>query len=608
MLLRSDKLSRFLSLITKEENCILLWTGKPDKENKHSLFFSHPQDIITCFKLEEVNSCFEKIQVYLKKGFFIAGYLTYESGFAFEEILRKPIDCHYPLIWFGVYRNPLILHSKDLLNTKARLNNGYNLKPVGFSIDEDRYKLNVEKIKDYIARGETYQINYTIKKFFNFSGNPYKLFFQLSKNQEAAYCAFIKNKFEYILSFSPELFLRAKFGQITTRPMKGTIDRGRATLEDCAHALALRDSLKDKAENVMIVDLLRNDLGRISQIGSVRTKSLFDVERLNTLWQMTSTITSRLKGNLTWAKVFENVFPSGSVTGAPKIRTMEIIRELEASPRGIYTGSIGYISPHKSSVFNVAIRTLRIDRKNNKCELGIGSGIVWDSDPGKEWQECQLKSSFVDDKFCDFQLIETIALRAGKIPLLDYHLERLEESAYYFDFCFEKKHILFEIEKAKEETDKRFDYKLRLLLSKAGRLSLTCKKISKFQRQNLKIRFSQVRTDSGNVYLYHKTTRRHMYDSEHRQARKMGYFDCIFKNEANQVTEGAISNIFIERDSKLYTPSVSCGLLNGVYRRFLLANANVKECVLMPQDLYSANKVFIANAISGIIPVELERK
>ncbi len=602
-----SKLSQCLSLIAKEENCVLLWTGRVDEENKQSMLFLHPEDIITCYKLEDINSCFEKIQTFLKKGFFVAGYLTYEAGFAFEETLKDLGNPRCVLMWFGVYPKPLIFNSKDLVMPSSFVNNSYSLKPLGFNIDEDGYKLKVKKIKDYIASGHTYQVNYTIKKFFKFSGSPYQLFLQLSKNQEAAYCAFIKNKFEYILSLSPELFFRAKQGRITTRPMKGTIGRGKNTKEDCAQALALRDSLKDKAENLMIVDLLRNDLGRVSKVGSVKAASLFDVERLNTLWQMTSTITSRLKTDLTWQEIFRDVFPSGSVTGAPKIKTMEIIRDLEGSSRGVYTGSIGYFSPDKSSVFNVAIRTLRIDRKSKKCELGIGSGIVWDSDAKKEWQECQLKSSFADDKFCEFQLIETIALRCGKIPFLDYHLERLEESACYFGYCFRLKHILSEIKNMKEKLSKSYDYKLRLLLYKDGSVNITNYKLPPRCSEKLKIVFSPICTNSNDIFLYHKTTRRYLYDNEHRRVYKMGYFDCIFKNELNQVTEGAISNIFIEKDSKLYTPYISCGLLNGVYRRFLFDRAKVKECVLKPQDLYSADKVFISNAISGIIRVALAK-
>jgi para-aminobenzoate synthetase/4-amino-4-deoxychorismate lyase len=606
---RINSLTKALSRIDKEDKAVLFWTGKSDSENKTSLLFLDPVETIESWKLEDIAAGLGKIQAYLEKGYFAAGYLAYEAGFAFEEYLSKLKTPESLLMWFGIYRKPLVIPSIPSGEPTDPCGKGYRLQPLGYSVMPEEYKSAVRKIKSLIAQGDTYQVNYTIKKYFDFQGNPYALFEQLCRNQEVPYAAFIKNGYEYILSLSPELFFRCRGGLVTVRPMKGTIARAKISLQDYAQALSLRDSLKDRAENIMIVDLLRNDLGRVSQVGSVRTKSLFDVGKLNTLWQMTSTVTARLKNRISWQEFFKNIFPSGSVTGAPKIRTMEIIRNLEAKPRGIYTGSIGYLSGSGNAVFNVAIRTLRIDRKNHKAELGIGSGIVWDSDIEKEWQECQVKAAFLDTKVTSFKLIETMVLKDGCIDLFDYHLERLEESAAYFNFCFNRSKVMASIKRYIDILPKQYLYKLRLALSRDGFSSLSDERLEPIKKEKQKIIFSKFHTNSNDTFLYHKTTNRDLYTKEHNTCRKKGYFDCIFTNEFAQVTEGAISNIFIERNSKVYTPKLSCGLLNGVYRRYLLSTSlsPIQEAILYPKDIYAADKVYLTNAVSGIINVSLDK-
>lgn len=603
-------LTTALSQIQKEKNCILLWTGAQDRHNRNSFLFLDPKDILLCRRLEDIRLVFDKIQTYLERGFFAAGYIAYEAGFAFEESLKSLISPQGLLMWFGIYRKAhTFKQEEDILKNNDYIRKNYELKSSGLNITENEYKFAVGKIKRYIAQGETYQVNYTIKKHFEFKGNPYALFYRLCRNQEVPYAAFIKNEQEYILSLSPELFFRRDRGTLTVKPMKGTIERGKVAQEDYAQALRLKHAAKERAENIMIVDLLRNDLGRVSQIGSVKARSLFDTERLNTLWQMTSTVTCRIKKNLSWYDIFANIFPSGSVTGAPKIKTMEIIRRLERSERGVYTGAIGYLGPRQEAVFNVAIRTLRIDRSLSQAELGIGSGIVWDSLARKEWLECQAKSLFLHDGARDFQLIETMGLRQGKVILLDAHLERLEESAHYFKFCFQRSKILEALARFIQGLDKTQEYKLRLLLFPDGRLTITDQKLPGEAFRKPKVIFASCNTKSDDVFLYHKTTRRDMYNQEHVLSRQRGYFDCLFKNEKGEVTEGAISNIFIERNSKLYTPRLSCGLLNGVYRRYLcaLARPKVWECVLYEDDIRKADKLYLSNAVSGIIKVKLDQ-
>lgn len=607
---KRDSLNKSLEILSRENNSVLLWTAKEDRENLKSYLFSRPIDVITCKDLNDVEHCFGRIESYLAKGFFAAGYISYEAGFAFEEGLKRLFKPGPILMWFGIYKKPILIGpirgSKGLSdNTSA----GYDLRPCGLSVSKDQYTSRINKIKNLIASGNTYQVNYTIKKYFRFSGNPYALFLRLCDNQKVPYAAFIKNDFEYILSLSPELFFRRNSNQIMVKPMKGTAERSKQALSDWARAVALRDSFKDRAENLMIVDLLRNDLGRISKTGSVETKSLFDIQKFETLWQMTSLVKAQLKASLSWLDLFKSTFPSGSVTGAPKIKTMDIISRLENSPRGVYTGSIGYISPDRTAVFNVAIRTLRIEKNKNRAELGIGSGIVWDSRPDKEWEECRLKGDFIRESYCDFQLIETFLLRDGSVKLLGSHLDRLEESASYFDFNFKRRDISARIKNFTDRLNPRHDYKIRILLFKDGSLKISSQIQSVLSAKKSFVVFSRKITDSRNIFLYHKTTNRNLYNQELKFWRKLGCFDCIFKNEKGEVTEGAVSNIFIEKDNKLFTPPLSSGLLNGTCRRHLLegAGGRIKERVLFERDIVSANKIYLTNAVSGIIPVRLKK-
>ena len=608
---KEKSLDKALETLSKENNSVLLWTAKEDSDNRESCLFSRPVDVITCKDINTVEQKFRIIEKYLAKGFFAAGYIAYEAGFAFEENLKKLFTPGPILMWLGIYKKPIAIGigsgTKELGGISSKK---YCLLPNGLSVSKEQYISRINKIKSFIASGLTYQVNYTIKKYFRFSGDPYALFLRLCYNQKVPYAAFIKNDFEYILSLSPELFFRRNKNRVTVNPMKGTAERSNQALSDWAKALSLRDSSKDRAENLMIVDLLRNDLGKVSNAGSVRTESLFDVQRLETLWQMTSLVKAQLKTNLSWLDLFKSTFPSGSVTGAPKIKTMEIISRLENAPRGVYTGCIGYISPDRKAVFNVAIRTLRIEKSSRKAELGIGSGIVWDSQPEKEWDECRLKGNFTKVEYCDFQLIETLLLKKGAIRLLDYHMDRMEESASYFDFKFDRLGILKRIKTFSSRFNPAHDYKIRVLLSRDGSLKFSPQIQSALSPKASWVAFSEKITDSRDTFLYHKTTNRNLYNQEHERWRKLGAFDCLFKNEKGEVTEGAISNIFIECNNKIFTPPLSSGLLNGTFRRHLLEGARGKiiERVIFENDLVFANKIYLTNAVSGIIPVKLRRK
>lgn len=591
-------------------NCVLLETSRLSSEERRSYFFLNPTHIISIRRLEDVPHLFSDLEQYISGGFFVAGYFGYECGYHFEEIAPH-VSLHpsLPLAWFGVYRTPLIFNHEtgafenDLHSIVRDVDpSTYSLEHCALGISDTKYIEKIAAIKAYIISGDTYQVNFTNKYTFDFHGSPVSCFASLKEKQKVGYSAFINANGKHLLSFSPELFFKMSEGRITTKPMKGTARRGINSTEDAAIMHWLKNDEKNRSENLMIVDLLRNDIGRISEVGSVEVKEMYNVEKYETLFQMTSTVEGKLRPGLSLYEIFRSIYPSGSVTGAPKIRTMQIIHEMEAEPRGVYTGAIGFFSPKKGAVFNVAIRTLVID--GSRGEMGVGSGIVFDSDAGREYEECRLKAEFLTQPVSEFQLIESI-LWDGEYRLRELHLERLQASAEYFDFQFNKENVLRTMTSHQEELSKSFSCKIRLLLSGDGTLSIEDQPLTQ-EPSTLKIAFSDVRTSSNNRFLYHKTTERKLYDDEFTRAKQHGCADIVFGNERNEVTEGAISNLFIERDGMLYTPPLGCGLLPGVFRRHILeTRTNATERILVKEDLMQADAIYICNAIRGLRRVTL---
>ncbi len=603
------------SLLNKDR-FVILETQRVDRENYLSYLFFNPVTTITCFDLDTVSQSFSKLEAFLDKGYWAAGFFSYELGYGWENFKVKR-RFSFPLIWLGIFDRPLIFnHLKGKFLNPLPDSSPANkiIPPPNYQIKEIRlnkklpaYVRDIRRIKDYIAQGSTYQVNYTIKCKFKFQGSSLRLYRNLRDTQPVAYAAFIRDRQFNLLSFSPELFFRKKGRLIKVRPMKGTISRGRTGKEDRFQMKALRASRKDRSENVMIVDLLRNDLGRISETGSVRTVRLYTVERYKTLFQMTSTIQARLKNGLSIYELFRSIFPSGSVTGAPKIRTMQIISELEKQERGVYTGAIGFFKPDRDAVFNVAIRTLLLRDKSS--EMGIGSGIVYDSDAKKEYEECNLKARFFTRKRKEFQLIETMrwSKRTGFF-LLPYHLERLRSSAAYFNFSFNEERIIQGLKGMSRRLSPGFAYRIRLLLFPEGGISLRYQRIKENQkRYPLRITFARRIINSQDVFPYHKTTNRQFYDREYQKAKRKGFYEVIFENERDEITEGAISNLFIRKGRTYYTPPIGCGLLNGVYRRYFIEKkaALVKQKVLRRCDLYQADAIYLTNAVRGITQVKL---
>lgn len=591
-----------------KDNFVFLETNRFDKDNRRSYLFSNPVKIIACYKPEDIRSAFLELEACISKGRYAAGFISYEAGFSFEENLKGlGKKSFFPLMWFGVYKKPAIFTHREKMDLLQRKNLHYAVENLHPSIAREEYIDNIEKIKDFIRRGDTYQVNYTFKYKFNFSGSAFDFYEDLKARQSVSYSALIKTRDYSLLSLSPELFFRKNKDRIEVRPMKGTIDRGRNLETDRLNAQILKNSLKNRSENVMIVDLLRSDLGRISRAGTVRTKKLFEVERYETLLQMTSVVRSVLKKDIALYDLFRAIFPSGSVTGAPKISTMKIINSLETEPRGVYTGGVGFFAPNGEAVFNVAIRTVLIDNKTRKAEMGIGSGIVYDSDPNKEFDECKLKADFITKKKTDFKLIETMLWRPEKnYFLLGLHLGRVLSSAEYFNFKYDRKVIIKKLKALEKQFKRGAGYRVRLLLNRDGKVEVGFVRINKIL-EPAKAGFSDKKTSSVDIFLYHKTTNRDLYNEEHKRWRNKGYFDIIFTNEKNQITEGAISNIIIKKGRFFYTPPLECGLLNGVFRKHLLKNRRfpVKERILYKDDIKKADEIYMANSVRGMVRVKI---
>jgi para-aminobenzoate synthetase / 4-amino-4-deoxychorismate lyase len=599
------------SVVAQNSNSVLLQTSRFDEFNKRSLLFANALRTITAVNLKEIPGLFRQIEEALASGLHVAGYVGYECGYHFEHFDGiAATQSNLPLAWFGVYRAPATYdHARGQLEGESDLPVAEQAcedtperfaEYVGLAIAKDDYCAKIQEIKRYIAAGETYQVNFTDKVCVATTLSPDQAFGVLLQQQPVAYGAFLNVADHHILSFSPELFFRIDGDTIVTRPMKGTMSRGLDVAEDAEAALRLQRDEKNRSEHVMIVDLLRNDLGRICTMGSVQVEDIFSVEKYETLLQMTSTVSGTLRHGLSYYEIFKAMFPSGSITGAPKIRTMQIIHEIEHRTRGVYTGAIGYISPNGSSTFNVAIRTLIL--KDGEARMGVGGGIVADSEPSEEYRECLLKAQFLVRPRRDFQLIETM-LWDGDYTFLAMHMDRLESSAEYFSFSCERAAVTAQLMDSANLFQPEHRYRVRLLLSATGSVTLSTTQLT-LDSPTGSVRLSPERTFSGDVFFRHKTTQRKLYERQYAEAQANGFDDTIFLNEREEITEGTISNIFVRRGGRLLTPPLSSGVLPGVFRRHLL-EIDAEEQVMKLADLESADAVFLCNSVRGLWRVKL---
>jgi para-aminobenzoate synthetase/4-amino-4-deoxychorismate lyase len=550
--------------------------------------------VISAGTTAEIIPALKRVESAVRDGYHAVGFLSYEAATGLDAALSTKSPFDFPLLWFGIYQERSVLEMGA--GTDAGKTDAHLLSPWFPTITENDYRKAVRRIRKYIAAGHTYQVNFTLRLKASFSGNPRALYRDLCQAQRARYCAFIDIGRYHILSASPELFFYLEKNELTVRPMKGTAARGRWPAEDLNSIRTLKQSEKERAENLMIVDLLRNDLGRISETGSVTVDSLCDVETLETLHQMTSTIRSRIRPDVGLVELLRALFPCGSVTGAPKKRSMEIISELEDSPRGLYTGCIGYISPGMEQVnFNVAIRTVVIDSATGSAELGVGSGITWDSRPEAEYEECLAKGLFAQGPPPRFSLLESMLFEQDKgLFLLERHLLRLSESARYFGFpvniCSIREAL--SVYSAKLAGTK----KVRLSLSHSGVFLIESEELSERDESGIPlIALAATRVDSTNPFLYHKTSLREVYQRE--QAARPDCVDVFFINEREEVTEAANNNLVIRKRGDLVTPPLESGLLPGTFRGHLLETGEVREQVITREDMDLAEEVFLINSV-----------
>lgn len=573
----------------------------PIYTNSKCYLFTKPTEILTIYGLNDYEPMLKRADKNISKKLFGYAVMNYELGYLFEKRLTKLLTDEKPLAHF-IFFDQKKCKEFNSSSVKFSFDGDYKISDFYLNTSKIEYIRSIRKIKNYISEGETYQINYTVKGKFNFEGDFAAFFSNLIFNQSAKYIAIINLGDEIIFSVSPELFFQTDLKTITTRPMKGTISRGINYQDDMMKKHELENSIKNQAENVMIVDLLRNDLGRICKFNSVETSKLFEIEKYESLFQMVSTITGKLRKSIRFSDIIKNIFPCGSVTGAPKIRTMEIIREIEKEEREIYTGAIGLFL-NKKIIFNVAIRTIQLDSNLKKGKIGLGSGIVWDSKPDKEYSEVLLKSNFLTQPEPYFEIFETARIENGNVTFLKEHLTRMKQAAEYFLFPFNENKIISKISAELKKIDKTKTYRLKILLSKSGKINIV---IEEFMEKDIivNIILSSNRINSRNKFQYFKTTNRKLYDEEYKYFRSKGFFDVIYLNENDDVAEGSITNIFIKKGEVIITPSLQCGILPGIYRRYYLrTHPEIKEKRISLDDLLTADEVILINSLRGAVKV-----
>jgi len=611
--------------LVEQTPATVLLEGHGCGPNSATRLFIDPVRVLSVHEPEQIPDLFNQIERSIAAGLYAAGFFTYECGQCFEPAaaIRPPAQGQ-PLAWLAVYARSYFFDSETgsfidrdppgLEHLRAQPPTNSRSDSAGveaeFALHEDEYASRIAAIHEWIRAGDIYQLNFTAPFRVRTPESAAQVYARLRARQPVEYGAFIHwQPGRRILSFSPELFFRIEaqdgLRTIEAQPMKGTAPRGRTTREDRQNAEWLRNDLKNRSENLMIVDLVRNDLGRLCEFGSVRVDDLFSVERYPGMWQMTSTVRGRLRSEIGYGDIFRALFPCGSVTGAPKIRAMQLTARIEDAPRGVYTGAIGFFSP-RQTVFNVAIRTIELDGASGA--MGVGSGIVIDSSARDEYRECLLKARFLTASAAEwpdqFSLIESLLWRNGAgYPLMELHLDRLADSADYFGFKCERDAVKAALmEHARGFGDGRAR-KVRLLMDRDGELRIASEAVAdagEAQRE-VRVRIADHRTDPQDLMLFHKTTHRRIYDDAFRLATAAGFYDALFLNVRGEVTEGAISNIFVQKDGRYITPPVECGLLAGVYRRHLLETlADVEERVLLPEDLRTADAVYICNAVRGL--------
>jgi len=517
--------------------------------------------------IKEVKHLLAEVEAYQNEGYYAVGYVSYEAAPAFEtkfQVIAGPLMSEY-LLYFTIHETvqiepiPLAYEPIALPKSWQELTSA------------EEYKAAIEQIHHHIRQGD---------------------------EQNAHYNAFIQHDDVSIISISPELFFKKDGDRLTTRPMKGTTNRGLTSESDLKQAQWLAQDQKNRSENMMIVDLLRNDMNRISKIGSEDVKSLCQVEQYSTVWQMTSTIETQLLPNSSLSDVFQALFPCGSITGAPKIATMEIIKKVEKQPRGVYCGAIGILMPQGPSIFNVAIRTLQME--GTKAIYGVGGGITWDSNWEAEYEETKQKAAVLYRQNPKFNLISTGRVHQGKLLFLEEHMKRLQESSRYFDYPFNAEKAHYQVEALCQSLNLDKDYRLKMSLAKDGELKFEHTQLTNLSNDFCQARLVEQRHPLDSPYTFFKTSYRpHLSIEPHEQ---------IYYNHEGQLLETSIGNIVLKIKDQLYTPPVHLGLLNGIYRQRLIADNKLKEKVLTLKDMEQAQAIYGCNAVRGLYELKVKKQ
>ena len=566
----------------------------PGPEKNWGMFAS-PLRILEADCPEMVRQVIAELEKCLASGHFAAGFIAYEAAAAFDSALETwPLN-GFPYIWFGIYDKPPepFCCPEGIYAWSGALNP---------ELAEAEYAAMLAAVKAEILAGNIYQANYTFRSRGGARFSPERLFLSLYSAHPVPYAAYVNTGKNMMVSLSPELFIEKNGREVLSRPMKGTVSRAENPDDDRQRMQFLASDPKNLAENLMIVDMVRNDLGRICIPGTVRAEPLFDINTYETLHQMTSDVRGELPANISLWELLSAVFPAASITGAPKVSAMSVIRRHEQSPRKVYTGSIGCFNPQDDCCLNVAIRTLVTD--DNSTELGIGGGIVYDSRIDDEWQEALLKSRFTNLAAPDFRILETMLWVHDKgVWCLAEHLRRAANSQRYFERNWNIGAVEMAVAEAvgKCMAQKFVRARIRLLVESDGTPNV---EIYPFDHADSwsakpKLKLCSEPTDSSDIFLYHKTDCREFYNRHFSRAKTEGFDEVVFFNERGELTEGAISNIFVRLDGKWYTPPLSCGLLPGIWREKMIAELAAAEIPITQTQLQHAEKIMIGNSLRG---------
>ena len=554
--------------------------------------FTQPIKELKTRDLSEVVDLLAQVESYQEQGYYVVGYVSYEAAPAFEEKLtvhKAPLLEEY-LLYFTVHDRvetspiPLTYEEVDLPSKWQEETSAEN------------YEKAIAQIHHHLRQGDTYQVNYTVQLKQDLSANPFAIYNRMVVEQEAGYNAYVEHDEMAVISMSPELFFEQNDRELTTRPMKGTTKRGLTDDEDLKEAAWLEQDPKNRSENMMIVDLLRNDMNRISEVGSEYVERLCQVEQYSTVWQMTSTIKSQLRPDVDLVEIFRSLFPCGSITGAPKIATMEIIKDLEPQPRGVYCGTVGLLLPNGRRIFNVAIRTIQLYK--GQAIYGVGGGITWDSTWESEYREVHQKAAVLYRKQARFQLITTGRVSQKSLLFEDQHLERLIKASRYFAFPFDPEDLRQKIEEECQVCDSHQDYRLRISLSKSGEIELSRQILTSLSPSFCKAKLCLQEADLNQSFTYFKTT--------HRPHLSLGEQEIIYHNVAGELLETSIGNLVLKINGKLYTPPINLGILPGIYRQHLLETGQAEEKVLTVPDLDQAETIYGSNAVRGLYELRIE--